>query len=601
MPTNCTRCIPDRQAGLLTAIKVSLSLWPGSCCECLHATSDENTVPPRSVIGRWSRGLWSTLSGKGCFRASAIKRGYGRYMIPAMVGLLAFALRVLNLNSRSLWYDEAFAVLYAGRCYGDMIAGTVTPAASAGAADVHPLFYYFLLHHWMQAVGRSVYAVRFLSVGLGLVGLATLFVFTSRWLGRKVAVPTMMVAAVSPFVVHYAQEARMYALVAAMALLASYALTRHRWAIYAVFAALTMYAHNLGALYLFVLNLVVLLKEVIFEQLPSLDFQSRFVHLERAQSATAGSAALLMNKAKERRWGILLLQMLANLGAGLLFGPWLVQVLPGQVAFVKSGYWVPRPGVTELMRTLVALTFNLPLPAWALGPALAGALLLLVLSVFQIWWQRSPTGWMLMLAWGPVLLSFALSQWRSVYIERSFLPGALVYCTVVGWLFAKGKLPALLRRCLLLLSIALAGVGLAHHYTFHQFPNSDFAALQAHLRREIREGDRIVHDNKLSFFPAFYYDQDLPQVFLPDPPGPNDTLALPTQDALDLHATSLEATLVRQRIWFVAFDRAREEARALGLPDLPNWTWYAERCTLTEEHHVGDMGVYVFEDCGEGL
>ena len=486
-----------------------------------------------------------------------------RHTIPVLICLLAFALRVVNLNSRSLWYDEAFAVLYAGRSYGDMIAGTVTPVASAGAADVHPLFYYFLLHHWMQAAGQSVYAVRFLSVGLGLVGLAALFVLASRWLGRMVAVPTMMLAAVSPFVVHYAQEARMYTLMATMALLASYALARRRWSLYAVFAALTMYAHNLGSLYLVILNLVVLLKEW------------------------------------KRR--ILLPQILANLGAGLLFALWLVKVLPGQVAFVGSGYWVPRPGVTELVRTLIALTFNLPLPGWALGPALGGAMLLLVLSVFQIWRQRSPTGWMLVLAWGPVLLSFALSQWRSVYIERSFLPGALVYCSVVGWLFAKGKLPALLRRCLLLLSIALAGVGLVYHYTFHQFPNSDFAALQAHLRQGVREGDWIVHDNKLSFFPAFYYDQDLPQVFLPDPPGPNDTLALPTQDALGLHPTPLEATLDSGRIWFVAFDRARKEARALGLPDLPNWTWYAERCTLAEEHHVADVGVYVFEDCGGEL
>ena len=354
----------------------------------------------------------------------------------------------------------------------------------------------------------------------------------------------------------------MYALMAAMALLASHALARRRWAAYAVLAALTMYAHNLGALYLASLNLAVLLKE--------------------------------------RKEGIVRPLILANLGAGLLFAPWLVMILPGQIGFVERGYWVPRPGATELVRTFIALAFNLPLPAWALGPALGGAMLLLALTVHQVWRQRSPAGWLLLLAWGPVLLSFALSQWRPVYIERSFLPGALVYCGAVGWLLTRGGLPRPIRWGLLPLLITLAGVGLVYHYTYRQFPNSDFVGLQADLRRRLQEGDWIVHDNKLSFFPAFYYDRNLPQAFLPDPPGPTDTLALPTQDALDLHPTPPEATLAARRIWFVAFDRAREEAQALGLSDIPNWTWYAERCTLAGEHHVGDLGVYVFERCREG-
>ena len=63
--------------------------------------------------------------------------------------LLAFLLRVLNLNGRALWYDEAFAVLFSEKGLNAMLYGTLTPAGGA-AADVHPLLYYTSLDGWMR-------------------------------------------------------------------------------------------------------------------------------------------------------------------------------------------------------------------------------------------------------------------------------------------------------------------------------------------------------------------------------------------------------------------------------------------------------------------
>ncbi|GIV82126.1 MAG: hypothetical protein KatS3mg051_1480 [Anaerolineae bacterium] len=54
---------------------------------------------------------------------------------------LAFGLRVVNLGGRTLWYDEAFAVLFAEKGLSAMRQGTLT-AAEGSAADVHPLLYY---------------------------------------------------------------------------------------------------------------------------------------------------------------------------------------------------------------------------------------------------------------------------------------------------------------------------------------------------------------------------------------------------------------------------------------------------------------------------
>ena len=70
----------------------------------------------------------------------------GRWPVLAIV-LLALVLRLINLGGRALWYDEAFAVLYAEKPLETMLYGTVTQVGGA-AADVHPLFFYSTLHFW---------------------------------------------------------------------------------------------------------------------------------------------------------------------------------------------------------------------------------------------------------------------------------------------------------------------------------------------------------------------------------------------------------------------------------------------------------------------
>src|SRR5437868_14363765 len=95
-------------------------------------------------------------------RASSTMR---RWLI--LVLLLAFGLRLLALSSRTLWYDEAFAVLFSEKGINAMLYGTLTPTGSA-AADVHPLLYYTVLDGWMTLFGQSVAAVRLLSVIFGV-------------------------------------------------------------------------------------------------------------------------------------------------------------------------------------------------------------------------------------------------------------------------------------------------------------------------------------------------------------------------------------------------------------------------------------------------
>jgi 4-amino-4-deoxy-L-arabinose transferase-like glycosyltransferase len=153
-------------------------------------------------------------------------RGRARLWGLVLILLLAFGLRLVRIESRALWYDEAFAILYASLDHQGMIYGTVTPIEGAGAADVHPLLYYFSLHAWMGVTGHSPFAARFFSVILGMITVALLWRLAAWCFDRRVGLVVGLLAAVNPFHVAYSQEARMYALLGAAAVVAAWGLLR---------------------------------------------------------------------------------------------------------------------------------------------------------------------------------------------------------------------------------------------------------------------------------------------------------------------------------------------------------------------------------------
>lgn len=487
----------------------------------------------------------------------------------ALILLVAAGLRLINLNGRALWYDEAFAVLYAEKPLGAILHGTLTPVGGA-AADVHPLLYYFSLHFWMQAAGQSPLAVRLPSVLLGVATVALVYALARELFDDRSGLWAAGLTAVAPFHVHYSQEARMYSLLCLLSLLAVYGFVRgwrrggwRNWALFAVAATLSLYAHNLAFLTLVALDLFVLLA---------------------------------------RQWRLIKPLVAAHGVVVLLFGPWLLAV-PGQFGKVQQAYWVPRPGLAELIRTAMIFHFNLPAPSWLLPAVLFLSLAVPALVLYRLLRGAKRSSderrtWLLLLclAFLPVLLMFLVSQWKSVYIERGVIAAAVAYYVLVARALAQARLSRW-RYALLLAPAALAAaISLGYDYTFAGFPRPPFPQVVAALRAEVRPGDAIVHSNKLTFLPAHYYDRTLPQSFIADPPGSgSDTLALPTQEALGLFAADLEtATAGHDRVWFVIFDRAIAEYRAAGYDDHPHRAWLEARYRRQSEIHFNDLTLYLY-------
>ncbi|PWH20361.1 MAG: hypothetical protein DDG58_02805 [Ardenticatenia bacterium] len=496
----------------------------------------------------------------------------------AGVFAVAVALRLIHLGERPLWYDEAFAVLYAEKSFSTMLHGTLTPVHGV-AADVHPLLYYALLHGWMQLFGQSPVAVRALSALLGVATVGMVYRFGRLLHGLRGALGAALVVACAPFAVYYSQEARMYALLGLAAITMTYFFAHawmgggwRSWVAVGLCGAIVLYAHNLG--FAFILGLDAW---VIWEW-----FRPNGV-----------------------RWRNIVPLVLAHLLMLGLFAPWLL-ALPGQFGKIQQAYWVAQPGPVQLVQTLFIFHFaydNQALPAWLLPPALFFSVLLVVLCALALWrrrhilWSGNPPSWdMLLFVLGgiPVAVLFVVSQLSPVYIVRALLPSALAYYVLLAGLWVRGAWPRLVRWGILLPCALIVAISLGNHYTYTSFPRAPFARVAAFLRAHHQVGDVIVHSNKLSFFPTYYYDRTLPQSFVADPPGsPSDTLAYPTQEALGLFAVPDIATAVRghERVWFVIFRRAVEEYRAAGYLDHPHRLWLEQRYTLVSLRTFGDLDV----------
>ena len=130
-------------------------------------------------------------------------RSHREIALLAVVTAIAAAIRFTSLGAQSLWLDEIFEVTAA-------TSGTLRSAAFFESN--HPPLHRLLLALWIDAFGRSEAAIRALEALIGTATVPALFLWADRALGRRTALFAAAVAAASPYLVTFSQEARGYAL-----------------------------------------------------------------------------------------------------------------------------------------------------------------------------------------------------------------------------------------------------------------------------------------------------------------------------------------------------------------------------------------------------
>ena len=157
--------------------------------------------------------------------------------------LLAAALRFYRLQAQDIWGDEAFSIFLSQQPLSHVIAG---------GADTHPPLYPVLLFVWLRLFGSTAFATRSLSVLVGTLAVPLIFIFAQRLVPDRLRVKwfAALLAAISPLLIYYSQETRMYELVAVLALASTYFMLRvidqpaARWrGAYFVATLLAMYTH----------------------------------------------------------------------------------------------------------------------------------------------------------------------------------------------------------------------------------------------------------------------------------------------------------------------------------------------------------------------
>ncbi len=380
-----------------------------------------------------------------------------------LVILGGFALRLFKLGAQSLWYDETVSMLLAHKSLPALTAHT--------ARDIHPPFYYYLLHFWIKAAGDSEFSAAFLSLWFGILLVALIHRFSRRLFGEETACMASLLTVISPYHLWYSQEVRMYTLGACLGLLAADFLLRslteprrvENWALYGLAAALSLYTLYYSAFLLVTL-------------------------------------ALFSLRAGLRRWGrgYLLPWAGAQILALALYSPWL------GIAFRQA----TNPPVPP-WRSLIPLPEVLLL-SWStfsfghsVEPERVWPLLLLTFALYL--WGIKPRGgrdryglsphersaFVVLYTFGPLALIQGLSYLTPLYHPRYLFPFSPLLWTALA-----GGIVHLRRKEVAVLALALiaaaSGWSIFRMHFDPKFASDDHRGAVRFLQERLRAGDAVL-------------------------------------------------------------------------------------------------------------
>jgi 4-amino-4-deoxy-L-arabinose transferase-like glycosyltransferase len=394
----------------------------------------------------------------------------------------------------------------------------------AAAADVHPPGYLLLLHWWAGHFGTEPATLRLPSELASIATIPVLYLLAARLYGRRVGLLAAGLAALSPFWIWHAQEARMYGFLVFFAVAATLGLvealehgrTRGWW----LFTAATV----LGA-YFHYFALLVLAAHIAYTA----------VRLRRLdpQRLLPGLTALITIAALYLPWVYMLSAHYRGAGDPALAAPNVYTPL-----LLMSDFLLGYLNVAATSQVVAAwpLLVLLGLAAGAFGahPTWRGVML-----------------WTLLLV--PAVLVFAASWlWRPMVSARYLIvvtPALLILVAVT--------MDRILRGRFKLIGLVVAGTlmlgGLQVERTSPYNPAAeDYRQIAAYIHQHARPGDLVGLDapfNRYAY--AYYADDNLPTYAIPPPGDGQGARVRLDQASIDRYVRSLAAG--HQRLWMLYY------------------------------------------------
>ena len=173
-----------------------------------------------------------------------------------LIFLLGLALRLYDLGSESIWYDEASSIAVAKLGLIEQISWSFVQN------DNNPPLYYQIMHFWIWIFGDSEFAARVPAALFGSFSIFAIYMVGRLTFNKKVGLIAALILATSLFHIKYSQEARAYSLLAFLTLVSFYyylkiiSSDRRLYVFGYLFSTtLMLYAHYYGFLILVVQNI----------------------------------------------------------------------------------------------------------------------------------------------------------------------------------------------------------------------------------------------------------------------------------------------------------------------------------------------------------
>ncbi len=424
--------------------------------------------------------------------------------------LLAALVRFHNLGAQSLWNDEGNSYVQATRSFADIAANA--------ARDIHPPGYYWLLAVWRTLTGESEFALRSLSAFASILTVAFTYAIGRRIFSPLAGLAAALFVALNTFSIYYAQEARMYALLAMWAAASMWALAGFlrmwhvgaqravplRWAL-----ALSMFnAAGLWTQYAY--PFVMMAQGVVFAVW--------FVGARRAVPLRLMTLPLILYVA-------------ANLLTIILYLPWLPTAIERVTSWPNTGE--PTPFNAALGMILGWFTFGITYTvndaSWV---AIGLFLLIFGLRARRNTWQSVV---FLPLIWAalPVAIFLALGLFRESNL-KFLLPSQIGFALLMGrgiwmlWTLDIPARPALAKNAPKLAAVAgflgiLANLWAGLTPLYHDFQRADYRGMVAEISANLQSDDAVILDapNQEEVF-RYYYRGAAPVYPLPPGLGGND-------------------------------------------------------------------------------
>lgn len=136
------------------------------------------------------------------------------YILPLGIFLLNFGFKLAFLDYQSIAGDEPFSIYVAGMAPSEIVKYLAT--------GNNPPLWELILHYWINVFGTDAFSVRFLPLVFSAFASLFIFLIGRQFFSVSVALLASTLFTFSDFHIHFAHEARVYALATFLACLSMY-------------------------------------------------------------------------------------------------------------------------------------------------------------------------------------------------------------------------------------------------------------------------------------------------------------------------------------------------------------------------------------------